>query len=232
MDRMQAGVAEDAAVNRLIGRFQSGDERAFTELYRLYYDRVFGYLRVAFKSSHEAEDVTQEVFMAVFEALPAYELRGKPFDAWLFTIVRRLAIRELRRQGQVEAMDPAEIDNHRERQQAAAADLGDDALDALSWIKGSEMGVLVERLPLPQRQVLFLRYRLDLPPREIAEVLNTTPNHVSVLHYRALNFLRERFTAFADRPEPKEPESENADRSSMRAPKKHSRVLRNRRYAL
>jgi RNA polymerase sigma factor (sigma-70 family) len=53
----------------------------------------------------------------------------------------------------------------------------------------------VERLPLVQRQVLTLRYMMDMSNREVGEVLGRSPSEVRVLHFRAVGFLRERMEA-------------------------------------
>ncbi|MDX6632025.1 MAG: polymerase sigma-70 factor, subfamily, partial [Solirubrobacterales bacterium] len=78
----------DIEAGRLVTRFQAGDGDAFAGLYKAYFDRVYGYLKVLLRSAHEAEEATQQVFVQVLEALPRYERRGQPFRAWLFIAVR------------------------------------------------------------------------------------------------------------------------------------------------
>jgi RNA polymerase sigma-70 factor (ECF subfamily) len=214
---------EDQEAARLVTAFQGGDKEAFAGLYLRYFDRVYGYLRVAFKDRHEAEDGTQQVFTKVFEALPEYEQRRQPFRAWLFVIVRNYAISQLSRQGRVEAVDPAELDRHREATSLQAD--SDAELRTLSWITDSDMLVLVERLPIAQRQVLALRFMLDLSLKQAATVLGRTPNDIAALQHRAIVFLRARLTALGRAPtQPGE--------NRMRAWLAPAQVIRRRRSAL
>ena len=220
------GDAEDA---RLVERFQAGDMDAFGTLYERWYERLYSYLRVILKRTHDAEDATQQVFTQALEALPRYESRS-PFRAWLFAIARNHAIAQLRKENQVELVDPAELDRLREQQGVAELELPE-----LVWITDRDLTIFVELLPMPQRQVLVLRYLLDLPNKEVAEVLGRTPDQVKVLHYRAMTFLRERLAAIGrgpdgeEKPEVKrEPEDEVS--SSQRF--KQNEVLRHRRFVL
>ena len=178
----------DAA--RLVTRFQAGDPDAFTALYMRYFDRLYSYLRVLFREDpHEAEDVTQQVFVRAFEALPRYERRSQPFRAWLFTIARNLAMTRLR---QRERSEPVAPDVLAEQQEAEPAE---ETLSALSWLTDRELVMFVERLPLAQRQVLALRYMLDLPTKEIAAMLGRSNDDVRMLEHRAVRFLEGRLTA-------------------------------------
>jgi RNA polymerase sigma factor (sigma-70 family) len=192
--------AEDLDSARLVTSFQSGDGEAFTALYIRYFDRVYSYLRVLLKDAHEAEDGAQQVFTKVFEALPSYELRdGKPLRAWLFTVVRNHALGELRKRGRVELEDQDEL----ERRLASGVPEMPE-MPVLGWISDRNVLLFVERLPLPQRQVLTLRYTMDMTNTEVGEVLGRSPSEVRVLHYRAVSFLRERLDAVsqADRRHP------------------------------
>ena len=140
---------EETEIQRLVTAFQAGDKESFGPLYARYYDRVFGYLRVLLNDRHRAEDVAQQAFLQAFEALPAYERRGKPFSAWLFTVVRNCALMVLRKEEWVDVMDPAEIDRRRE------AVSEEDILAALSWITDTDLAIFLERLSLPQRQAIL-----------------------------------------------------------------------------
>ncbi|MDX6652412.1 MAG: hypothetical protein QOJ38_1193 [Solirubrobacterales bacterium] len=213
--------AEDHQAARVVLRFQSGDSSAFAELYERYFDRVYGYLKVALGQTQEAEDAAQQIFMQVLEALPRYEQRGRPFRAWLFTIVRNGALGHLQKHARVEATQPDLLDRHREN--ASAAD--QEMPSALRWISDRDLLLFVERLPLAQRQVLFLRFMLDLPAAEIGEVLGRSQDDVRALQSRGLRFLEQRLSAVGRRPVGRE-------RARIRGPLRQARVLRARRWAL
>jgi RNA polymerase sigma-70 factor (ECF subfamily) len=214
--------SEDIDTARLVSRIQAGAHEGFGTLYERYFDRIYGYLRVALSDEHEAEDATQHVFTRVLEALPGYERRaGRPFRAWLFTIARNHAITEVRRKNRVDLVDPEDANRRRE-----LADPTDDtATPGLDWITDRELMLFVERLPAPQREVLVLRYMLDLTPKEIGVSLGRSAEDVRVLQHRALRFLEQRLRALG-RPA-QALEKRRWERRLRQAP-----VLRSRRYAL
>jgi RNA polymerase sigma-70 factor (ECF subfamily) len=211
--------AEDDRATRLVCQLQAGDGDAFAELYMLYFDRVYGYLQIALRDPHEAEDGTQQVFSKAFEALPRYQVRpGKPFRAWLFVIVRNQALTQLARRGRVDPVEPAELDRHR------AEDADDDAAE-LDWISDRELLMFIERLPLTQRQVLVLRFMLDFSSSQIAAVLGQTPDNVRQLQSQALRFLRQRLANVWRH-------SDRRGRIRMKAHVRPASVARARRFAL
>ncbi|MDX6662461.1 MAG: polymerase sigma-70 factor, subfamily [Solirubrobacterales bacterium] len=214
---------EDLDTARLVTRFQAGDRDAFATIYSRHFDRVYGYLKVAVKSSHEAEDLAQQVFMNLFEALPRYERRKQPFRAWLFVLVRNQAISSLRKHNNIDVEDPAQLDRRRE---GAGLNGGEDTLPVLDWITDRDLMIFVERLPLPQRQVLLLRYMLDLSNNQIAEILDRTPMDVGKLHHRAFTFLRDRLQAVGRAPEQRHHPAQWRRRTTR------VQVLRSRRFAL
>src|SRR4051812_21675624 len=73
------------------------DPAVFTQLYHAYLARVYTYLRVRTPTPADAEDLTQQVFLQAWAALPEYHDRGVPFAAWLFRIARNLAVDSVRR---------------------------------------------------------------------------------------------------------------------------------------
>jgi RNA polymerase sigma-70 factor (ECF subfamily) len=213
--------AEDRDTARLVMRIQSGQREAFADLYMRYFDRVYGYLLVALNDPHKAEDASQQVFVNLLDALPRYEYRGAPFRAWLFTIVRNQTLSQLRRRSHVERTDSEAVELRREAESAKRP----AEPQALGWITDPELLLFVERLPLAQRQVLLLRFTLDLSHAQIAEILGRSPSDVRALQTRALAFLRRRLEAIEigdlrrrDRP---------LHRCRRQAP-----VLRARRWAL
>jgi RNA polymerase sigma-70 factor (ECF subfamily) len=218
---------EDVDTARLVVRFQSGDDDVFADLYKRYFNRVYAYMRVALRDHDEAEDGTQHVFANVFEALPAYERRAQPFRAWLFRIVRNTTISQLRKHGHVELTDPADLGRLREDGlDGGRARDTEPGLSALDWITDRDLVVFVERLPVTQRQVLILRFMLDLSSDEIAGILDLTPANVRMLQSRAIRFLEERLRSVGRTPRVAE-----RHRRSRRC-ERQAIVLRGRRYAL
>jgi len=214
---------EDRHAAELVGRFQAGDMEAFGELYSLYFDRVYGYARIAFEDVHEAEDAAQQVFAQALESLHGYELRpGKPFRAWLFVVVRNYVISQLERRARVEVMDPTELNRRRERSGAYE----EDKERALGWITDSDLLIFVDLLSLDQRRVLTLRFLFDLSLKQTATVLGRTPGEVASLQHRAVVFLRDRLAAIGRAPERPDPSA----RSKVWV--KPAQVIRARRSAL
>jgi RNA polymerase sigma-70 factor (ECF subfamily) len=177
---------EDARAGDLVARIQAG-RAGFDELYRLYFDRVYAYARLVLRDEHGAEDVAQQTFLRVLEALPRYERRSQPFRAWLFVIARHAVIDYRARLNRADRCDPHLLEVMRDR---TAPDAG---------YSTGELAPHVMRLPLAQRQVVFLRYVMDLSPAEIADVLGRSPAGVRQLQSRAVRTLRRRLDADDDR---------------------------------
>ena len=217
--------AADLLADKLVDRYKAGDMDAFGELYSLFFDRVFAYLRMVIKDVHEAEDGAQEVFVKLMESLPRYERRGKSFSTYLFTVARNHALNLIRDRERTEPMDPAELDRMRE----ASGGSEEIELKALVLTLDKDLVFLIGRLPLPQRQVLVMRWLLDMRAAEIAKVLDRTAEDVRMLQSRGQRFLRERLIALGRRPEF---EREDERDQSMTARVTEATVLRARRFSI
>src|SRR2546423_13075452 len=80
----------------VLRKAQRGDERAFSIILRAYETPVFNYvLRLVNGDRSLAEDLTQEVFLRVFQGLPKFSLRCK-FTTWLFQVTKNRVLDELR----------------------------------------------------------------------------------------------------------------------------------------
>jgi RNA polymerase sigma-70 factor (ECF subfamily) len=80
----------------VLRKAQRGDERAFTLIVRAYETPVFNYvMRLVNNDRVLAEDLTQEVFLRVFQGLPKFSLRSK-FTTWLFQVTKNRVLDELR----------------------------------------------------------------------------------------------------------------------------------------
>ena len=79
----------------VLRKAQRGDERAFTLILRAYETPVFNYVLRLVGDRTLAEDLTQEVFLRVFQGLPGFSLRSK-FTTWLFQVTKNRVLDELR----------------------------------------------------------------------------------------------------------------------------------------
>jgi RNA polymerase sigma-70 factor, ECF subfamily len=79
----------------VLRKAQRGDERAFTLIVRAYETPVYNYVLRLVGDRALAEDLTQEVFLRVFQGLPRFSLRSK-FTTWLFQVTKNRVLDELR----------------------------------------------------------------------------------------------------------------------------------------
>ena len=93
----QSYEARRRALDRLLQGVAGGDRDALAELYGRARTAVYALALSYLKNPTEAEDVTQDTFVQIWEKAPAYRSEGKAL-AWIMTIARNLALMRLRRQ--------------------------------------------------------------------------------------------------------------------------------------
>lgn len=181
--RERADVRTDADSARLAALSSTGDPRAFALLYERYYPSLVRYARAGLGDTAEAEDVAQQTFEAAHRALPRYcAVPGVPFRGWLFGIARHKLWDEINRRGPLTLCSDA-VDAERERSRAEGDDL------ASRWLGNSAVVEAFDGLAEPQRQVLMLRFFLDLSYSEVARVLDRSEASVRQLQHRGLDAL-------------------------------------------
>ncbi|HEY8179796.1 MAG TPA: RNA polymerase sigma factor [Candidatus Limnocylindria bacterium] len=166
------------------------DQAAFATLYRRYLERVYGYAFYQLGDHHDAEDVTERIFLAALRALPDFHDRGSTFRAWLFRIAHNTIVNAHRSRAS-RRTEP--IPDNFQRAAPDADPAGQVALaDELRDIRR-----VVAQMPDDRRQVILLRFVDDLSTAEIAEVLDRSPGAVRVLLHRSLRDLAARLDARA-----------------------------------
>lgn len=167
---------------RLVERAQRGDREALGDLYSFYFPRVYRYVAGRVRSTQDAEDVTEEIFLRVVAHLGRFRWRGAPFGAWLFRIARNEVVSHARRQRRRGAPAPLPDGLADARQDHAAAVERDDLL--------REVRQATARLSEAQADVIALRFGAGLSVAETARALARTENNVKVLQHRAIAKLR------------------------------------------
>ncbi len=84
---------------RLMERAQDGDKQAFQALFQDIGPLVTGFVRRRVRDQTEVEDVCQEALIAVYRSRQTYQ-PARPFEPWLFAIVRNVTAEYLKRQSQ------------------------------------------------------------------------------------------------------------------------------------
>jgi RNA polymerase sigma-70 factor, ECF subfamily len=138
-------------------------------------DRISGH-------HYAADDVAQEVCIAVLSALPRYQDMGRPFVSFVFGIASHKI---------ADAMRSAA------RQAVPTADLPDGPDErpgpeetALAYLEAERVRALLARLPAQQRELLALRVLFGLSAEETGRALGMSPGAVRVAQHRALARLR------------------------------------------
>jgi len=104
------------AERMLIGRLKERDEQAFSEIVRLYGDKVFNLVYRMMGNRHEAEDVAQDVFVTVFKTVDTFRGEAK-FSTWLL----RIAANHCKNRIKYLARRPTEGGDPEEMQRSIAA---------------------------------------------------------------------------------------------------------------
>lgn len=164
----------------LIERVLAGDVEAFRELVERHQRRVFGFVRNLVRHAPDAEDLAQEVFVAVFQKLHSFDAERSQFSTWLLTIARYQCLNHLKRSSLPTA---SEFDVESRTAQPF------DAM--LSCEMHARLNAALDRLPIEQRTAFVLAEIQELPYAEIAIIeeveLGTIKSRVS----RAKQRLRE-----------------------------------------
>ena len=79
----------------VLRKAQRGDERAFSLIVRAYEIPIFNYVLRLVGDRSLAEDLTQEVFLRIYQGLPKFSLRSK-FTTWMFQVTKNRVLDELR----------------------------------------------------------------------------------------------------------------------------------------
>ena len=169
----------DRGLDHLAIAARDGDSVAFDEVYAACAPAVYRYCYARTRNAADAEDLLQQTFLRVVEALPRYEDRGVPFRAWLFRICRTVTIdahRRRRTQFPLEEMDDV------------AGPTGNAAGEA-GWMLADVLDA-IEHLTDDQRLVIQLRFFADLSARDAGIAMGRDEAAVRALQGRAIASLR------------------------------------------
>jgi RNA polymerase sigma-70 factor (ECF subfamily) len=159
----------------ILRRAQRGDERAFSIILRAYETPVFNYVLRLVGDRSLAEDLTQEVFLRVFQGLPKFSLRCR-FTTWLFQVTKNRVLDELR----ANERRPRGVVPLDDVPQLEVLDVPLERVEAIDAVWRAVGGLNVDL-----KMALLLRDVVGLSYTEIADALEVTLATVKWRIYKA-----------------------------------------------
>ena len=161
-----------------------GDRDAFGVLYERYINRIYSYVYYRTGNIHEAEDLTERVFMRAMRHIGNYTDRGLPFSAWLYRIAHNLVANWYR-------------DNSRRREVSL-----DERLLISGFVEHPESNLirieerellmyLIRRLSADRQQLIILKFVDQMTNAEIGKIMGRTEGAIKSLYHRTLLALRD-----------------------------------------
>lgn len=164
-----------------------GDRRAVERLLAQVRPLVVRYCRARVgrqeRSFASADDVAQEVCLAVLTALPSYRDQGRPFLAFVYGIAAHKVADAHRAAARNRSEPVADVPDEPDEQ------AGPEQRAMRGELSG-EMAELLKVLPPKQREIVVLRVVVGLSAEETADAVGSTPGAVRVAQHRALTRLR------------------------------------------
>jgi RNA polymerase sigma-70 factor (ECF subfamily) len=161
------------------------DPAAFKPLYERYFRNVFLFLLKRVGDKELAGDLTQQVFLKALLNIPRYEIRGVPFSVWLF----KIALNHMN-------------EYYRKTKHLRTVVIDTDALEILYEEMTADqrledleqrLPVILQKLDLPDLQLIELRFFESRSFHEIGQLLGITENNAKVKTYRTLERLKKLF---------------------------------------
>ncbi len=178
----------------LIVSAMTGRSEGFEELVHRYQRPITGYVFRMLGDYEASLDVTQEVFIKVYNSLSKYSDEYK-FSTWLYRIAHNAAIDHMRRNSMAtQSIEVENPDGTYQLQIESRNPSPEQDHERSEW--RNEIDAVVRCLPATYRDLIILRHSRDLSYDEIAEVTNLPLGTVKNRLFRAREMMR---TIFIDR---------------------------------
>lgn len=171
------------SVSTLIQRARQGDEAAWEILVRDNQEPIFRFAYLFLYDADEAQDVAQETFIRAYHHLDGFDT-SRPLRPWLLSITANLARNRRRSLGRYWAALSRWFNSQN------STDPGVESFSNHRY-QSQSLWEAIRQLELPDQEIIYLRYFLELSVSETAETLQVAGGTVKSRLHRALNRLRE-----------------------------------------
>lgn len=177
---MLAHESETDLVTRAVQR----DAGAFSELYNLYFDRVYRYVRLRVGNQPDAEDLTSMVFLRAWNAIDHFIPKHEAsFAGWLFKLAHSVVVDRYRR-----TRDTTSLDDELARDEDDPSSTTESELEWRLTI--TELHQALRALTAEQREVVVLRFVEGRSAREVGDIMGKHEGTVRGMQFRAILALR------------------------------------------
>jgi RNA polymerase sigma-70 factor (ECF subfamily) len=173
---------DDRKERALLKASIEGDSEAFEALNLKHMERIYRYIFFRVADQAQAEDMTEEVFIRAWEALPKYEVGKHPFSSWLYRIAHNLLVDHYRRK------NPTSISTDELLRFSDPTQLPEKIVGHME--ENEALAKSIMQLDDVEQQVLLLRFVEGLSHREIGSIIGKSATASRVIQHRALKALR------------------------------------------
>ena len=180
----------------MVAAVLKGDQELYGELVKRYQGRLVNYLYRILHSVQEAEDLAQEVFFKLYQALDRYDPKYK-FSTWLFRVSQNAAIDRIRkRRLQLVSMDrTGDPDGGMGTWEFPSGDPSPYG-DLRNVERGKAIQSAIDRLPWDYRELIVLRHFGELSYDEIAKLKEMPLGTVKNKLFRGRQMMKEELRDF------------------------------------
>lgn len=178
--------------DELVKRYISGSNEAFDVILSRYQDHVFSYVLLMVKDRDRANDVFQDIFVRVISSLKMgkYSCQGGVFSNWLMRIAHNVLVDSFRRTNAEDVLEEypeTEIFNPSKGFEYTKSF---EEILVKQQIR-EDVWRMVDFLPEPQREVVNMRFRDELPFKDIAKMTKVSINtSLGRMRYALINLRR------------------------------------------
>jgi len=172
--KMEAIIAEKKTIQRILG----GEVASFSKIVENHHLKIRSYIAKRCSNNADAEDITQEIFIAAYNNLSQYDT-AKPFSAWIFGIARNKSNEHFRKVKRIPI--PVDLDEIPECSHMDSPDelVSIDEKSKCFWDEAKRI------LSEEQFTAIWLKYQSDLSVTEISEALEVSESNAKIHLFRA-----------------------------------------------
>lgn len=160
------------------------DTQQFAILYDKYFDQIYRYVSRRVGDKDSVHDLVSQTFCDALAHIESFEWRGFPFSSWLYKIAHNNVLKWYKEQSKYSS---AELEEGQEIRDESI----DYTRDAGRLELKNEIGLILNKLELEEREIIRLKFFEEASNVEIAEIMGLSANHIGVKVFRALKKVKQ-----------------------------------------